>query len=224
MEIIRDFFRLHKNDEAEKIQYVIKLQSLAFDCLRGTITEYLRPVAAKEPRSFSGNTPLKKLEEMYTVEKIRMEWNPSAVEVFQFCNKAGNAGLYGSQHNAAWMLYFCTAAIEKNAVPDYVQDSILEAFAGLDDDVVKTWKKYTLTPENKLKGTNTTKKRAEQRRQSMKTVVFDLLRNLAKSGMKDSEIATYLMDRDFHKFGETELSKKTMTRDVEKIREEFKQS
>lgn len=69
-----------------------------------------------------------------------------------------------------------------------------------------------------IKGGNTTAVKAEQRRIKNKKVVEDLLGNPAKSGMDDGDIAQYLIDRGFH----DNKTKKTMTRDVEKIREVYK--
>jgi len=46
------------------------------------------------------------------------------------------------QQSAAFLLHHCTTVLEINAVPDYLQDSILESYSkfNLDDEVTATQK------------------------------------------------------------------------------------
>lgn len=132
VESLAEYFRLHKDDETKKILAVIKLRNLAFLALTNPISEYFRPLPEKAPRMFTSRI---KLEEIYTTEKIIKEWNLTAGETYQFSTQLIEyEGLTASQHSAAFLLYFCIKAIEQNAVPDYMQESILSAFAEIDSD------------------------------------------------------------------------------------------
>jgi len=222
VESFRIYFRLHEDDEAKKIQAVTKLRDMAISCLRIAISEYLRPLPAKAPRSFSSSI---KSEEIYTVERIIKEWDLTAGETYKFLKQIVEYdGLTGSQHSAAYLLHLCIKAIEENAVPDYRQKDILSAFAELDDDELMRYKKHgKLGQEGRNKGGATGKKRAENRITRMKTVVEDILRNPITSDWGDVQIVKHIKNRGLHTIeGVSPIGDRQIKNHIKTIREEFK--
>ena len=88
--------------------------------------------------------------------------------------------------------------------------------------------KYTkgLNNEGRIKGGETTKKRADEHKETLKDAVVSILKNPATSDWSNPRIARFLMEptRAFHKSkGKSPLGEQTMTDRVKKIREEYKE-
>lgn len=125
---IRSVFR--QSDDNGKIKLVERLSDVA--------REYLpAAVVAKVPQPYFS----KQDRAAYKAIGQSLEWNLTILGdtgVYAFSIAARDAGLTQSQQSAAALLYACFEALEANLVSDRVQQSILDAFSGLDsDDVVK---------------------------------------------------------------------------------------
>lgn len=106
--------------------------------LREIAVDILRPVAGKVPRPMPD-----RIKTAYQANGIGLEWDLTTADAYEFAHTARNADLTPSQKSAAELLYFCTRALEENAVSESEQQAIVDAYAGLDLDATATGKKFT---------------------------------------------------------------------------------
>lgn len=140
---LRSLFRQFGTDDAQKIKLVLKLRDVALEFLPASV------IAKVPPPYFSDE-----IRAAYKAIGRNLEWNLSILGdtgVYAFCSTARDAGLTQSQQSAAALLYACTEALEKNAVSERVQQTILYAYAGLDLDNVAKGKNYHAAQSNRAK-------------------------------------------------------------------------
>ena len=132
---LRSLFRQYKlfHNDAKVIWLVTQLRDKA--------REQLEPVKKETPR------PMSDFERaIYQDEGINTEWNLNDYDdakTFGLLASTRDTSMSASQKSAAALLSHCSEALKLNAVPDYLRDWILDAFAGLDLDAVETGKKFS---------------------------------------------------------------------------------
>lgn len=133
---IRSLFQQLGNDDAAKLVLV--------EQIRGWAIAILEPTKAKVPRDFSEGVIA-----AYAARGIGLEWDLTTTDAYAFCGMAEKVGLAPRLQNVAVLLFACTEALELNALPDSLQQNILDAYAGLDSDLVVMGKSHSKAQRDK---------------------------------------------------------------------------